>query len=419
MTKKIQLVLIVVCGIFYSCNAQSSEASLEEKINKLEYRITELEGETKDLSIQSAESKKIVSPEMSMILNGSYRNYSRDHIHIKGYQIGHEGERGKEGFSLGESEINLSANVDDKFYGSLTFALVNEHDGDEIEIEEAYLKTIALPYGMSFMAGRIMPSFGYLNDRHAHTDDFADRPLPYRAFFNNHVSDDGIQASIVLPTDLYSEIGAGAYRGASFPADEDGNSGIGLYNIYARVGGDIGIEHAWRLGASHLHAKSQNHGREDGHGHMSFRGKDDFYIMDLKYSFSPNGNNREEELTFIGEYMYRKEKGEYDIGSGFYELNSNTTGWYAQLTYKFLTNWRIGYRYSEMTPKRNKGHFANTLLDSEGHKPRVNTLMAEWNNSEFSRIRAQYNYDSSDVKPDNQFILQYTISLGAHGAHSY
>jgi hypothetical protein len=46
--------------------------------------------------------------------------------------------------------------------------------------------------------------------------------------------------------------------------------------------------------------------------------------------------------------------------------------------------------------------------------------MLDYNPSEFSRIRLQFAQDRArDGKPDNQISLQYQMSLGAHGAHSY
>ena len=46
--------------------------------------------------------------------------------------------------------------------------------------------------------------------------------------------------------------------------------------------------------------------------------------------------------------------------------------------------------------------------------------MADWTNSEFGRIRLQYNHeDLNDVATDKQVILQYVMSLGAHGAHPF
>jgi hypothetical protein len=52
--------------------------------------------------------------------------------------------------------------------------------------------------------------------------------------------------------------------------------------------------------------------------------------------------------------------------------------------------------------------------------------MLDWNPSEFSRIRLQFNRDQSRQDPgtgsaitDNQLFLQYIFSLGAHGAHRF
>ena len=38
---------------------------------------------------------------------------------------------------------------------------------------------------------------------------------------------------------------------------------------------------------------------------------------------------------------------------------------------------------------------------------------------EFGRFRLQYNNDRSRPETDHQFLLQYTISIGAHRAHQY
>ena len=45
--------------------------------------------------------------------------------------------------------------------------------------------------------------------------------------------------------------------------------------------------------------------------------------------------------------------------------------------------------------------------------------MIDWTNSEYSRIRLQYNEDNTTTQSDNQLLVQYTMSLGAHAAHSY
>jgi hypothetical protein len=46
--------------------------------------------------------------------------------------------------------------------------------------------------------------------------------------------------------------------------------------------------------------------------------------------------------------------------------------------------------------------------------------MVDWSASEFSRLRLQLARDYSRAgEPDNQVLLQYVMSLGAHGAHRF
>ena len=52
--------------------------------------------------------------------------------------------------------------MDDKFYGSVTAAIVREGDEDKIELEEAYVQTlpgVGLPKGMNLKAGRALWSW--------------------------------------------------------------------------------------------------------------------------------------------------------------------------------------------------------------------------------------------------------------------
>ena len=97
------------------------------------------------------------NPSIGVILNGKYSAFSKNASEISGFGIGEEGERGKEGFSIGESELNFSSNIDDKFFGSVTAAIVNEDGADIIELEEAFISTspeFGLPTGLEIKAGR-------------------------------------------------------------------------------------------------------------------------------------------------------------------------------------------------------------------------------------------------------------------------
>jgi hypothetical protein len=56
-----------------------------------------------------------------------------------------------------------------------------------------------------------------------------------------------------------------------------------------------------------------------------------------------------------------------------------------------------------------------------GSPPYRLTGALEFNPTEFSRIRLQYNYDQSarDDKVNNEILLQVILAIGAHGAHPF
>jgi hypothetical protein len=64
--------------------------------------------------------------------------------------------------------------------------------------------------------------------------------------------------------------------------------------------------------------------------------------------------------------------------------------------------------------------FAGTAIDAQGHDPSALAIMGDWTNSEYGRIRVQYNREDLNTgSVDNQFLLQYIMSIGAHGAHPF
>lgn len=360
------------------------------------------------------------NPSIGVILNGTYSNFSEKNADIAGFAVGEEGERGKEGISLGESELNFSSNVDDKFYGSLTAALVREDGEDKIELEEAYVQTLAgagLPTGLNVKAGRALWTLGYLNEHHRHADDFADRPLPYRVFLNNAYNDDGVEVSYVLPTSLYSEIGGGAFRGEDYPFGSPSGSGAGAWSGFARVGGDIGDNQSWRVGGYLLSGDTD--GRASNEDTVNFAGDSKLYSADVRYTWAPTGNSHEQEVILQGEYFLRTEDGTYAAPDPV-AFDDNASGWYAQAVYKFLPQWRAGARYSRLEAPDVPAALVGSALDSAGHNPQAFALMTDWTNSEFSRVRLQYNREElADNQNDNQFLLQYIMSIGAHGAHKF
>jgi hypothetical protein len=87
-----------------------------------------------------------------------------------------------------------------------------------------------------------------------------------------------------------------------------------------------------------------------------------------------------------------------------------------------MPRWRTGLRYDRLDPgvaKVGALNAANVISDY-AFNPSRSTLMLDYSPSEFSRFRVQLAQDNSRQNlSDNQFFVQYIMSLGAHGAHSY
>jgi hypothetical protein len=89
--------------------------------------------------------------------------------------------------------------------------------------------------------------------------------------------------------------------------------------------------------------------------------------------------------------------------------------------------WRAGYRYDRLDSGTTSIDTSASGLDAAtafpilgGYKPTRHSLMVDWSPSEFSRIRLQVARDYSRMnQPDSQIFLQYIVSLGAHGAHTF
>ena len=403
----------------------------ESRISELNEKITRIEaGEAiSGEPVGVAETLRRIrdnsfNPSIGVILNGKFSDYSETDSEMLGFGIGEEGERGRESLAIDESELNFSANIDDKFYGSLTAAIVREEGSDIVELEEAYVQTLpdfGLPNGLTLKAGRAFWILGYLNEHHSHADDFADRPLPYRAYLNKSFNDDGVEVSYVLPTGLFTEIGGGAFRGEDFPGGNPTGSSPQSYSAFFRVGGDFGDNHSWRLGGYWLGANANE--RTSNEDTVTFSGDSDLYGADLRYTWAPTGNANTSEVILQAEFFQRDEDGFYDdtnIGTGFVAFDDNTSGWYVQGVYKFHPQWRIGVRYSELQSMDTPVGLVGSAIDPAGHNPDNLSVMVDWTNSEFSRLRLQYSHEKlSRGGEDDQLILQYIVSFGAHGAHKF
>lgn len=415
------------------------QAQIEQLKQDYEARLQALEAQSNAKTESTQASASRFNPAIALILSGTYANLSND---PEGYRIqgfipgGEEVGPGSKSFSLGESELTLSANVDQKFSGALTFALGGD---SSVGVEEAFIETLGLDYGFNLKFGRFLSGLGYLNNKHAHVWDFVDAPLAYQGFFGGQYKNDGLQLRWLAPTDQFVELGAELGLGAEFPGAERNRNGAGVSTLFARFGDDLSDSASWQGNAWYQHSNAQNREYEDEDSTASsvtnaFAGRSNTWGLGVVYKWNPNGNKLDRGLKLQAEFIQRKETGEltYDtqnvsLGTATGVYNSSQSGWYAQAVYQVIRNWRVGLRYDQL----NSGSLNNGLVQGGslsaadfsrllGFTPKRSTVMFDYSPSEFSLLRLQLSQDKASPRGnDMQVFLQYVMSLGAHGAHSY
>ena len=367
------------------------------------------------------------NPSISLILSGLYAHTSQDpaQARITGFALppGAEIGVGSRGFSLQESELALAANIDPYLSGNINLSITGD---DTISAEEAFITTTALPDGLVLKAGRFFSGVGYLNSQHAHTWDFVDNPLAYQALLGTQYADDGLQLHWLAPTDQYMEFGLEAGRGRSFPGDDSSRNAAGMTAFTFHTGGDVGDSNSWRGGLSLLQASAngqalQDLARDGSELAESFSGRTRVWVADGVWKWAPDGNATRTYFKLQGEFLQSRRSGSLAVDDGIAApLRTIQSGGYVQGVWQFMPMWRLGLRTERLDPGHADYGANASLLASSDYHPTKNSLMVDFNPSEFSRFRLQLAQDRSrQGAPDNQFLLQYQTSLGAHGAHSY
>ena len=370
------------------------------------------------------------NPAISLILAGGYTRTSQDpaNYRITGVQlpVGNSAGPGSRGFSLAESELGFSANIDPWLRGVATIALGSDNS---VSVEEAFVQTTSLNRGLTLKAGRFYSGIGYLNAQHVHTWDFADNPLAYQAFLGGQYGDDGVQLKWLAPTDRYIELGLELGRGRGFPGSDTGRNSAGMTALTAHTGGDIGDSQNWQVGLSRLSTKAneQNVSAVNATGSPvsnAFSGNTSVWVVDGVWKWAPNGNGTQTNFKLQGEYLRSTRRGSlvYDVGNANVPdaYRAAQSGWYLQGVYQFMPRWRVGLRTERLNPGSPDFGINSASLQASDYRPKKNTLMLDYNPSEFSRVRLQFAQDRAQQgMTDNQIFLQYQMSLGAHGAHRY
>ena len=154
--------------MIYLLSSIALAQNVDKEIILLKDRIKNLEN-----SLANNKSSGIrFNPKIGLLINGKFHKSSnkKGEFNPAGFQVSSHGHESPQGFSLYESELSLSSDVDDLFSLDSNIIFIDEEGQDKVEIEELYAKTSKLPYGLNLKIGRFLPNIGYLNSYHIHQD---------------------------------------------------------------------------------------------------------------------------------------------------------------------------------------------------------------------------------------------------------
>lgn len=399
------------------------------------------------LAAAAAATAGTFNPHIAVHLDGLYYH---DTLHGDGAALvggaghdhhGHAHDHGGNGFSLQGAELNLWGTVDPLFDAWLSLA---SHDGADVAVEEAWVRTRALPHGLQLTAGRFLSAIGYHNEKHLHEWAMADQNLAHARLFGSHgLLDTGVRLTWLAPTATFLQLGLEVLQGDDLPAfgarvdarhlikhelgDEPEHfhhDGPGLAVLFARFGPDLGVEQALQLGASVARQRSSGTWLEDdvaaAEGHSDLIGVHVVYKRFAPRAYGAGG------LTLQGEWFLvdadQRIALAMDPALAGLPVRQREQAGYLQASWGFAPRWRLGLRTAVIGVggrEREAGARHRTGIG------RQHSLALSWQLTEFSRLRLQFGHNdlaASHHEGDaqfNQVMLQYSLSLGAHGAHAF
>lgn len=427
-----------------------------------------------------AENNKMLSaasqfnPSISLILDGNYYHDNKkgaageylEEIAGISHTVHdtHAHEHGlAQGFNIGESELVMSAIVDPYFDGKLTLAIDGEGG---VELEEAWLQTRMLPAGLKVKMGKFLSDIGYLNNQHPHTWDFADQNLAYTALLGEHgLMDAGLQLTWLAPTPFYALFGIEALQGNDQErlgalVDEelnhqtiDENNMLGSFaepkagprinTFFAKFAPDLGSNHALQWGVSYAQATQYQQLLDEDDtvqngDELALDGKQTLIGTDIVYKWDGAGQYGQGDFKVIAEYLQLKKDmtvtasgigmdsdGDSILDSFPLAIASKITGrqdgYTLQASYGIAPRWQVSLRHDATGNTNELNNAGNKISFKDSSR---NSLALSFYASEFSRLRVQASQadladETGKVEKVNQLFLQYTHSLGAHGAHKF
>lgn len=365
----------------------------------------------------------MTNPYISLVLDAKVyaSNLKNGELNTRGVPgFTNEGRGLRNTFNVDAAELFIFAPVDPYFNLYVNIPVTDSG----ASLEEAYFVTTSLPEGLQVKGGRFKSNTSRLNAQHPHAWDFADIALPYKAFLGSEGigGENGVQLTWLPQLPVYTLLGIEAFQGDNpLLFGDDPNWAAHAFSAFAKVSIDTSDNSTLFAGPWVLFGKTNsNNILTPTSSTGNLRGNSALYGMEAVWKWKEG----KQGVTLQGEYLYLVQNGDFSQtdSSGTISTSSlqrHQDGAYLQGLYRY-ERWRVGARYDRLDIFSNTFKLAEVQQSASGNPWRA-TGSLEFSPTEFSTIRAQYTHDCSDPggRINNEGILQFTFTIGAHPAHTF
>jgi len=395
--------------------AEAAELTAEEKQRE------EVAEEQRDTFVGRERTQQALNPEISFIGDFSYdwsESDIKDGFVMRGVEIGLQAPLDPytrfKGFLAGHQdpfEFPFHDHEEEGEHEEVAHEEEHAHEGAiGVNVEEAYMEWVALPFHTRLQVGKFRQQYGTLNRWHRHALPSVDTPFALQHVFGHGLIGLGIGLDWQLGKLWATNNGltlqiTNADNSVAF-AGSDWNDPAFLLRHTGFF--ELGPDSYFDLGLNWTRGPNTATGSE----------KTDIYGFDFAYVWEPTNRARYRSLEFRGEYIHTN----YDTGD---TASIASDSYYAYLFGRFSRRWIVGLRYDNAELPGFHSHIYEPEEFREGLRDTGWTPFLTYWQSEFVRLRLQYQrIDRDFVSPkgpekDNRLWLQVTFSAGPHKHESY
>jgi Skp family chaperone for outer membrane proteins len=291
------------------------------------------------------------------------------------------------------------------------------HEGEiTVSVEEAYMEWVALPANMRLRVGKFRQQFGTINRWHPHALSSVDAPLALRnAFGHEGLVGLGVGIDWALPgfwatsngltLEVVNADNETAFAGSGFRDPTYLLRHTGFF--------DLGPDTYFELGLNGVTGPNNHEG--DRHTTVA--------SVDISFVWEPVQRAKYRSVELRGEFIHTHRESLDERENEEYTFKS--ASFYTYVSWKLSRRWIVGLRYDDAelpSPEIELLHGQEVI---EGLRERAWSPFLTFWQSEFVRLRLQYQHASRDFawangpENDNRVWIQVTFAAGPHKHEAY